>query len=357
VAERTQRLTTVVVGFLVAGFSLAGILRAAEAPATQPSGYHVARTFPIGGDGGWDYITYDADGDRLFVSRSDRVMVINAKDGTSLGTIAQVTGSHGIALAPEAGRGFATCGRSNDCVVFDLKTLATIGRVPTGQRPDGIFYDPATKFVWVLNGGSNNATVIDPAKPLDKSVVGTVDLGGKPEAGVSDGHGRVYVNLEDMAEIAVIDAKGLVAKDHWSLGAGSGPTGLACDPVGKCLYSGCEETQTLVVINTETGKVIASVPTGKGVDACGFDSKARKAFASARDGTLTVLSAIDPKDVGTPTPGTASTHTGARTLAVDENGQRVFLPAADFEPQAQGERRPRMKAGTFVIVVVEKDSP
>ena len=315
------------------------------------SGYHLAATWKPGGDGGWDYLVFDPQTRRLYVTRPDRVQVIDGDKGTLLGEVPGLDGGHGVALAPEFNRGFASSGKSGTVIVFDLKILQPIGApIPVGKKPDAILYEPASKHVFVFNGESKDASVIDAATAR---VVATVPLGGGPEFAVADGKGGLFVNLEDENETLAIDTQKNVVTQHWSLAPGESPSGLAMDPAKHRLFAGCHNKQ-MAVLDAESGKVLATPPIGAGVDACAFDPGTGYAFASCGDGTLSVIRE-DPAKPGGFVTETTHTQRGARTMALDATTHAVYLATADFEPAptpAAGEKpkRPQMRPGSFVVL-------
>jgi DNA-binding beta-propeller fold protein YncE len=327
----------------------AALLVALPAFLSAP-GYKVVEKHKLGGEGGWDYLTVDSAAKRVYVSRSTHVMVVDAEKGTLVGDVPNTEGVHGIAIASEFKVGFTSNGRTDDATVFDLETLKEVARVKTGKGPDAILYEPTTKRVFTFNGHGNSATAIDAAK---REVAGTVELGGRPEFGVANGKGKVYVNLEDKSEIVEFDAAKLTVLNHWSIAPGEEPSGLAIDAKNRRLFSGCGN-QKMVVVDADSGKVVTTLPIGKGVDACGFDSDTGCAFASNGDGTLTVVheDAPDKFTVVENVP----TQVRSKTMALDPKTHRVYLGAADFEAQpAQGQRRPGVVAGSFSLLVVAKD--
>lgn len=320
-----------------------------------PAGYHVLKTLDLGGEGGWDYLIAEPESGRLFISRSTHVMVVDLATGKVAGDIPDTAGVHGIALAPELGRGFTSNGKAGTATIFDLKTLATLGTVKTGDNPDAILYDPFSKRVFTFNGRSGNATAIDAAAGT-VAVVGTIELGGKPEFAATDGAGKIFVNLEDKSEIVAIDAKTLKVLAHWPIAPGEEPSGLAIDAKNKRLFSVCGN-QTMVVLDYESGKVLATPAIGKGVDAAAFDPALGLVFASNGDGTLTVVHEDSPAAFSV--LENAATGRGARTLALDTKTHLIYLPTAKFEeapePKAGEHRqRPKMVAGSFQILVVGK---
>jgi hypothetical protein len=328
----------------------AGIASLAYAPAK----YEVTHKYVLGGDGGWDYLTFDAAGKRLFISRATHVMVVDPYKGAVIGDIPNTPGVHGIAVANDLGKGFTSNGRENSVTVFDLKTLKETDRIKIeGENPDAILYDPATKRVFTFNGRSKNATVIDAEKG---TVVATVPLDGKPEFGVADGKGMVFVNIEDKNELTQIDARKAAVVKSWPLAGCEEPSGLAMDTKGRRLFSGCGN-KVMAVSNADTGKVITTVPIGEGVDANAFDADTKLAFSSnGRDGNLTVVHEDSPDKFSV--VENAPTEKFARTMALDTTNHDVYTVTAEIEeapPAKEGERpRRSMKPGTFTLLVVGK---
>jgi len=328
----------------------------AEATAPKLSGYHLAATWKPGGEGGWDYLTLDAQGRRLYIARTNRVQVIDTESGALIGEVPGLDGAHGVALAPEFGRGFATSGKSGTVTVFDLQSLKPMGApVTAGKKPDAIAYDAFTKHVFVFNGGSGDATVID---AQESGVIGTVALGGAPEFGVADGKGSVLVNLEDKNEVLEIDARSLTVKNRWSLAPGESPTGLALDSVKGRLFSGCRN-EKMIILDAVTGKALGALPIGKGVDAAVYDAGTGLAFASNGDGTLTVIVESAGKPGEFRVLENVATKVGSRTMAIDPKTHAIYLAGADFEPVPPAKAgeprvRPKMIAGSFVVLKFEK---
>jgi len=337
-----------IAGSLSLAILFAALFSRAATPSPGSSGYHVIKTIPIGGEGGWDYLTVDSDARRVYVSRGTHVIVLDADTYAVVGDIPDTQGVHGIAIASDLGRGFVSNGRANNATIFDLKTLKTIGTVNTGTNPDAIVYDPVTKRVFTLNGRSKDATAINAA---DGSVVGTLPLGGKPEFAVADGNGGIYVNIEDTSELVHFDAKDLKVLHRWPQKPCESASGLAMDLKTRRLFAGCEN-KMMAVIDADSGKVIATPAIGEGVDANGFDPSAQLAFSSNGDGTLTVVHEDSP-DKFTVVEN-VTTKRSARTMGLDLKTHNIFLSAADFDPPAPGERRGKMKPNSFVIVVVGK---
>ncbi len=277
------------------------------------------------GDGSFDLLAVDAATGRLYLSHGTVVQVVDTRTGKLVGTVPDTNGVHGIALAPDVNKGYVSCGKDNAVAIFDLKTLAVLARVPvTGTNPDAILYEPGTQRVFAFNGRSNNATVID---ARTDAVVGTVALDGKPELGVCDGAGQVFVNLEDKSLINVVDAKTLKVVHQWPLAPGEEPTGLAIDTANHRLFIGCHN-QLMVIASAEDGKVITTLPIGERVDGVGFDAGLKRAYSSNGDGTLTVVEEQD-KDKFAVLENVA-TQWGAKTLAVDGSTHQVFLPVAEY---------------------------
>jgi YVTN family beta-propeller protein len=321
--------------------------------AAAPAGYHVAKTYKLGGEGRWDYLLVDSETRRVFISRSTHVMVVDADTGAIVGDIPNTPGVHGVALAPELLKGFTSNGGDGSVTVFDTKTLKTITQIKVGQNPDAILFEPSSGHVFTFNGTSHDATAID-AKA--ETVAGTVPLGGKPETGVADGRGHIFVNVEDKSEIVEFDARKLTVLNHWSLAPCEEPTGLALDRKHRRLFTVCSN-KLMAVVNADTGKVITTLPIGAGVDASGFDPATDLAFASNGEGTLTVVHEDSPEKFSV--VETAKTQRGARTMSLDAKTHRVYLVSAEFgpPPPATPERprpRPSVVPGSFTLIVMEK---
>jgi YVTN family beta-propeller protein len=309
------------------------------------SGLKVSKTFHIASAGGWDYIL--ADQGRLYVSHGTQVNILDQKTGDSLGYIPNTIGVHGIAINPDNGKGYTSNGRLNTITVFNVKTMDTIKQIPVGQNPDAIMYEPFTKKIITCNGRSNNLSIVDPVKEAE---IATVALEGKPETAVSDGMGKLFVNIEDKSKIAVVDLKTNKVIASWPLAPGEGPTGLAFDVRTKRLFAGCDKQ--LIVLNTENGTIVAKVPIGDGCDGVAFDNSLKLVFASCGAGVLSIIHEVSADSYSL--IENLPTKRSARTIGLDERSHEVFLPAADMQaPAAQGER-PRMVPGTFQILVVSK---
>ena len=328
------------------------------AQATAQEGpYRVLHRTVTGGDGGWDYLTVDGPGRRVFMSRGTHVMVVDLRGDSLAGDIPATPGVHGIALAPELGKGFTSNGRDSSVTVFDLRTLAKTGSLKvTGRNPDAILYDPSTRRVFTFNGGSANATAIDAARG---TVAGTVALAGKPEAAVLDGAGHVWVNIEDRGEIEEFDARTLRSLGHWALAGCEEPSGLAIDRAHGRLFSVCSN-RTMAVTNMATHRVVATVPIGDGADGAAFDPSTGMAFSSNGDGTMTVVHQDGPDRYSV--VQTLVTQRGARTIALDPATHRVYTVTAELgaAPAATAENpRPRRTVvpGTFVLLTIGSTSP
>ncbi len=326
-------------------------------PSTNTGPFKVERTFNVGGEGGWDLLTVDSDARRLYVPRGDRVMVIDTQSGAVVGEIPDTAGVHGVAIASAFNRGFTSNGKAGAVTVFDLTTLKTLQTVKAGQNPDAILFEPVTKTILCFNAKSRDATVI---KAEDGSVLGAIEIGGQPELAVADGAGKVYVNVEDTSEVVRIDPKALAVERRFALAPGEGPTGLTIDAARRRLFAACNN-EMLVVIDAQTGKVLATPPIGKGVDGAEFDSDGGFVLTSnggGRDaGAAATLSVISTKDDKFEVVQTLPTASRARTLALDPKTRRAFLPSAEYEapkdaPEEGSRARPSMKPGTFKIIVV-----
>jgi len=293
------------------------------ASAQTPGSYHVTKKIPIPGQGGWDYLAVDEAARRLYVSHGSEVEVVDIDSGTIVGKIENTPGVHGIAIAPELGRGFVSNGQASTITIFDLKTLKRISDVPTGQKPDAIIYDPATSRVFAFNGGGNSATAIHAA---DGSVAGTVDLGGGPEYAVSDAAGYVYDNLEDESLVLKINAKSLKVEERWPTAPCSSPSSMAIDRPNRRLFLGCR-SKVMAVMNADTGKVIATLPIGDHVDATAFDPASRLIFNSNGEGTITVIRQDGPDKYSI--AETVKTLPRAKTMALDPKTHQLFLSTAE----------------------------
>jgi YVTN family beta-propeller protein len=310
--------------------------------------FAIINTFPIGGLGKWDYISVGPINDWLYISHGTQVNIINKNTGDSVGVIENTIGVHGIAFDTENKKGFISDGKLNAVTVFDMNTNKVLDQIPTGKNPDAIMYDAFSKKIITCNGHVNSLSIIDPV--LDK-VVDSVTLDGSPETAVSNDAGKLFINIEDKNEIVVVDTKTFKVLNEWSIVPGESPTGLAIDKKNNLLFSGCKSM--LVVVNAVSGKVTGQLPIGKGCDGTAFDSVTKNIFASCGDGTLTVIHEEQGRRFIV--LDNIITKKGARTLSLDEQTHRIYLPTAEFEPLQPGQTgRPKAKDGTFQVIVVGK---
>jgi DNA-binding beta-propeller fold protein YncE len=315
--------------------------------------YQITHTYQLGGTGSWDYLVPDPPRHRVFVGRQDRVMVVDETNGKLLGEVTGIAGAHGTAIAEKTGHGFATSGNDSSVVMFDLATFKVLGRVHAAEDADAIIYDPASNRVFTFNGDAHSSTVIDPEKG---TLVTNIDLGGKPEYGVSAGDGKVYANLTDNGEVVEIDSKALKVARRWPTAPCKNPVAMAIDVAHQRLFSGCR-SGVMAVSDYRAGKVVATVPIGTGVDGAGFDPGTGDAFASNADGTLTVIHQDTPDTYHV--SQTLKTMSGSRNMGLDPTTRTLFLAGAQFEAPAAGQpttarQRPKMVANSFVILVVER---
>jgi hypothetical protein len=328
------------------------LLLAASLPAcaqdnAKPN-WEVTKTFPVGGQGSWDYLTVDSATHRLFVPRSTHTLVIDAESGKTLGDIPGQKGAHGVAIVPAVGRGFITDGGGEGAIIiFDLKTYATLGKIAAQPDADGIIYDPAVGRVLVVSGDGGVLMSFKPdIDPTSGKIETPINLGGKPEFLAADGKGKIYINLVDKNEVAVVDFKAGKVVARWPVAPGGSPVGMSMDTKTRRLFIGCRNPQKLIVMSADTGKVLSDLPIGAGVDAT--QTAGGQAFASCRDGSLAVAAETSPGKFEI--VQTVKTPTGARTMGLDPATHRIYLPTAEFEPATTG--RPAMKPGSFMIVEV-----
>lgn len=321
----------------------------AAPPAPKPAGYHLLKTHVLGGEGGWDYIALDGRTRLLYVTHGGAVEVLNVDTGVKGQPLTGLQGVHGVAFAPERGRGYVSNGRGNSVTVFDLKTRMVLAEVPSsGQNPDAIMYDKFSGLVFTFNGRTANATAIDAA--TDK-IVGTVDIGGKPEFAVTDGKGTIFVNNEDTSEVVAFGAKSLQVLKRWSIAPGEGPSGLAIDVKHQRLFSVCDKI--MAVSDYANGRLVTTVPIGGGPDAVRFDPATGLVFASNGEGTLTVVKQ-ESADTYTVLE-TVPTARGGRTMELDPKTHHVFIVTADYGPTPaptpeQPRPRPAIVPGSFKVL-------
>jgi YVTN family beta-propeller protein len=309
------------------------------------SGYHTIKIFHIASSGGWDYLSVN--GNELYVSHGDHVNILDKKTGDSVGIISNTTGVHGIAFIPTLNRGYVSNGKLNTVTVFELSSYKPLSQIATGQNPDAIMYEPFLKKIITCNGRSNDLSVIDPAT---NTVIHTIVVGGKPETAVSDGLGKLFVNIEDNNEIVAVDLHTNTVIMRCRVAPAEGPTGLAYDKETKRLFAGCDHM--LAVIDGVSGKLIDTLAIGDGCDGVAFDPATKTIFTSNGDGTLTVIKeqSADKYFV----QQNIATKKGARTITLDESAQTIYLPTADFGPITAGQKRPSMIPGTFQVLVLGK---
>jgi DNA-binding beta-propeller fold protein YncE len=334
--------------------SILSLSLAAVAVAAAGPGYHVIKTYKLGGEGGWDYLTVDASARHFYISRGTHVIVLDADSGKNVGDIPDTPGVHGIALAPELGKGFVSNGREGTVTVFDIKTLVPIGsKIKVGENPDAILYEPATKRVFTFNGRSQDSTAIDAASG---KVLGTIKLDGKPEFAASDAKGEVFVNIEDKSELTVIDPNKLEVKVKWPLAPCTEPSGLALDRKNRRLFVGCDN-KMMAVVDADSGKVLATPAIGEGVDATAYDDETGLAFASCGEGVLTVVKEDSPQKFSV--VENVKTEPGARTMALDAKTHNLFTVTAKFGPPPAATAdnphpRRTILPDTFEVLVLSK---
>lgn len=315
----------------------------------QTSSYHVSHKYMLGEDGSWDYIVPDPPNHRLFIARQNRLMVIDEDHGTLIGEVQGIKGAHGTAIAEATGHGFATSGNDASVVMFDLKTFKALGRIPAAEDADAVIYDAPSNRVFTFNGDAHSSTVIDPKAGTR---ITNIDLGGKPEYGVSAGDGKVYANLTDINEIVEIDSKAATVVRRWSTGQCKNPVSMAIDIAHHRLFSGCR-SGVMAISDYRGGKVVATVPIGMGVDGAGYDAASANAFASNADGTLTVIHQDAPDRYRV--IGTVETPQGSRNMGLDPLNHRVFVASAKFGPVPTGARRGPVLPGSFTVFVIENE--
>lgn len=314
------------------------------APLAHPSNaFSVKKKFTLGGEAGWDYLTYDRDNHRLFITRGTHVMVVDPASGQQLADIPNTPGVHGVALVPEVSKGFISAGRANQVVVFDLKSLKETARIAVGEGPDAIAYEPVSHRVFTFNARSQDTTSIDTR--TDK-VVGTIPLQGKPEFAVANGDGQLFVNIESSGEIAELDAAGLKVLHRWPMKGCEEPTGLALDKADSVLLSGCSN-KTLAVVNAKDGTLVTTLPIGAGVDGVSFDPELGLGFSSNGEGTLTVIGQENGK---WQILQNVTTQRGARTLTLNPAAHEIYVVTAAIVP-GQGEH-PSYVPNTFTLLVI-----
>jgi DNA-binding beta-propeller fold protein YncE len=329
-----------------ATFTLIAFVTVFLAASARAADYKVVDTWMLGGDGGWDYLVADSAGHRLFIARATRVMVVDTTSGKQVGEIPDTPGVHGIALDPADGLGFTSNGRENTVTEFDLRSLKAKTKINVGNGPDAILYDPFSKRVFTFNGkGGHDATAIDAATG---KVVGTLDLAGKPEFAATDQKGTVFVNIEDKSELVAFDPQKLAVKSRWKLTGCEEPTGLSIDRTNRRLFAGCGGNKKMMIVDADTGKILATPEIGEGCDATAFDPDRGLAFASAGEGNITVIAEENADHFAV--SQTVTTQPGARTMALDSKTHELFTVTA----KTSGTRENRQVApDSFVVLVVK----
>jgi DNA-binding beta-propeller fold protein YncE len=328
--------------------ALAGLLSSPQAHAA--STYRFLKEIPVGSEGGWDYLSVDTSGRRLFVSHATKVVVIDMDQDSIAGEISDTPGVHGIAIAHDLGRAFTSNGRENKASIVDLKTLKTLSRVDTGENPDAILFEPGQQEVYTFNGRSHSASVF-PASS-DK-VTTTIPLSGKPEFAVADPKAsRVYCNIEDKNEVAAIDTQAHKVVNTWPIAPGEEASGLAFDAEHHRLFLGCGN-KLMVMMDSASGKVITQVPIGQGVDASAFDPGTQLVFCSTGEGTVTIAHEDSPDKLTV--VQTLKTERGARTMTLDPQTHRIYLAAVKYEGPAEAGKRPKAVPNSFKVLVYGLD--
>jgi DNA-binding beta-propeller fold protein YncE len=322
-------------------------LAAALLMAQAPSSYHITHTYPLAGDGSWDYVVPDPQNHRLFIARQNRVMVVDEDKGALLGEVTGINGAHGTALAGSSGYGFATAGNDQAVIMFDAKTFKSLKRIPAAEDADAIIYDAPSDRVFTFNGDAHSSTVIDSSGNL----VTNIPLGGKPEYGAAAGDGKVYANLTDTSEVVEIDSKAAKVTRRWSMAACKQPVSMAIDTAHHRVFSGCR-SGVMAISDYQAGRVVATVPIGMGVDGAGYDPASGNAFASNADGTLTVIHQDSPDKYHV--AQTIETPQGSRNMGLDPTNHRLYLASAKFGPAPAGGRRGPVIAGSFAVLVIEQ---
>jgi YVTN family beta-propeller protein len=317
---------------------------------SNSSGISLIKKTIIGGTGGWDYVFISAEDRHLYLSHGNQVEVVNADTHEMIGVITDTKGVHGIAAIPSLSKGYITNGKADNVTVFDIKTLKAKTVIPAGTNPDALLYDKFSNRVFIFNNDSKNVTVIN-AKT--DTVIATIDLGGNPEAGVSNDKGLVYVNLEDANEIVVFESKALVVKNRFKLSPGEKPTGIAMDKKTHRLFSACRNSQLMMVLDADNGKIVAQLPIGKGVDGAGFDEVSKLVFSSNGDGTITVIKEVSADKFVV--IDTIKTEPGARTMTFDSKTKHIFTATPQFgdtpAPTSENPKpRPAILPGTFMLL-------
>ncbi|MDA9555039.1 YncE family protein [Pelobium sp.] len=312
----------------------------------QTVNYHILRKDIIGGTGGWDYININPTNHQIYVSHGNRITVLNSLTGDSVGVVSPTLGVHGVTFINALGKGYTSNGRANTVSVFDLKTNKILSEIAVGQNPDAIFYDDFSKKIFTCNGRSSDASVVD---PKTEKVVATIPLGGKPETAVSDGKGNIFVNIEDKSEVVQFDAKTYTIKNRWKLGKGEEPTGLEIDRSTNRLFVGCGN-KWMVVLDAKSGKILSQLAIGEGCDGIAFDQTKKLVFASNGEGTVTIVKELNANKFEV--VQTVVSAVRARTITVDQESHKVYLPTAEFAKPTSTNARPALIPGTFYVLEI-----
>jgi YVTN family beta-propeller protein len=319
-----------------------------KANAQVTTSFNINKTFHIASDGHWDYIAVGPDNNRLYVSHETQVNILNETTGDSVGVVKNTTGVHGIAFDAALNKGFTSNGKINTITVFELTTDSTLAQIATGNNPDAIMYEPFSKKIIVCNGHGNSLSVID---PVNDSVIIIIPLEGNPETAVSNDKGKLYINIENKNEIALVNTTNFTIEAYWPLSPGEAPAGLAIDKITGRLFSGCSDTKLLMIMDASDGKIISRLPIGSRCDGVCFDPGTKNIFASNGDGTLTIAHENTASDFTV--IQTLVTKKGARTSAVDPITHLVYLPTADFDPSpVPVNTRPKIIPGSFEVLVI-----
>ncbi|HZV12918.1 MAG TPA: YncE family protein [Candidatus Kapabacteria bacterium] len=317
--------------------------------AHESGQYHLLKKYTLGGEGGWDYVAFDNSSDRIFIARATHVVVFDVNAEKVVGDIPNTIGVHGVTFAPKFNHGFVSCGKMNSVLMFDLKTLDTLKRIPAGIDPDPIIYDPFSKTILVCNGHGNSATVIDAATG---NVKRTIELGSAPEYAVTDEKGKVFINLEDESKVVAVDMRTFKIIRRMNLASGKGPTGLAMDRKTHRLFDGCAN-ERMMILNSDNGKIVATLPIGKDFDAVIFDPEKKLATCACGEGTLTLIREVTPDKFEV--VGTLATQAGARTEAMNPKTHDLYLITSDLGPAPEPTKenphpRPSIIPNTFVLL-------
>src|SRR3989441_1904098 len=339
---------------VLVGFCL--LVLGAYVLASPPSGYHLLKKLPFGAAPGgqeyFDYITFDNATRRVYLSHGTEVKVVDADKGSVVGTVSDLKRCHGVVVVNDLGRGFITDGETGQVVIFDLKTFKTLGQIKAGRNPDSILYDPASKRIFVFNGGTKDSTVIDPAKG---TVVATIPLGGAPEQAVADGKGMIYDNLEDTNEVIALDSRTLKITARWPVAPAGQPVSIAMDRQHRRLFIGGRNPKLFVVMNADTGKIIGqATPIGDRVDTTIFDPETGMIASATREGTIHIFHEDTPDTYSI--VETVKTEFGAKTLAHDPKTHNLYTDTSDFGPAPaptakQANPQPVAKPGTFRVLI------